>query len=69
MLLSGEQDFTAGSHDSFDGDSLVMVTLRQATRRKAALRKRAILVSGSSLRVRRVNYGIQSMGGMTCQKI
>ena len=31
MLLSGEQDFTAGSHDSFDGNSLVMVTLRQAT--------------------------------------
>ena len=32
MLLPGEQDFAAGSHDSFDANSLVMVTLRQATR-------------------------------------
>jgi hypothetical protein len=29
--LPGEQDFIAGSHDSFDANSLVMVTLRQAT--------------------------------------
>ena len=31
MLLLGEQDFAATSHDSFDANSLVMVTLRQAT--------------------------------------
>jgi hypothetical protein len=31
MLLPGEQDFTASSHDSSDANSLVMVTLRQAT--------------------------------------
>jgi hypothetical protein len=30
--LLGEQDFAASSHDSFDANSLVMVTLRQATR-------------------------------------
>jgi hypothetical protein len=29
--LLGEQDFAASSHDSFDANSLVMVTLRQAT--------------------------------------
>src|SRR5438552_12311337 len=27
----GEQDFAASSHDSFDANSLVMVTLRQVT--------------------------------------
>jgi hypothetical protein len=32
MLLLGEQDFAASGHDSFDANSLVMVTLRQATR-------------------------------------
>src|ERR1035441_2296370 len=31
MLLLGEQDFAASNHDSFDANSLVMVTLRQAT--------------------------------------
>src|ERR1019366_3563984 len=31
MLLLGEQDFAASGHDSFDANSLVMVTLRQAT--------------------------------------
>jgi hypothetical protein len=31
MLLLGEQDFAATSHDSFDANSLVMVTLRQPT--------------------------------------
>jgi hypothetical protein len=29
--LLGEQDFAASNHDSFDANSLVMVTLRQAT--------------------------------------
>src|ERR1039458_6714285 len=33
MLLLGEQDFAASNHDSFDANSLVMVTLRQATSR------------------------------------
>ena len=32
MLLLGEQDFAASGHDSFDANSLVMVTMRQATR-------------------------------------
>ena len=32
MLLLGEQDFAASGHDSFDANSLVMVTLRQSTR-------------------------------------
>jgi hypothetical protein len=31
MLLLGEQDFAASGHDSLDANSLVMVTLRQAT--------------------------------------
>jgi hypothetical protein len=31
--LLGEQDFAASSHDSFDANSLVMVTLRQVTSR------------------------------------
>jgi len=31
MLLLGEHDFAATGHDSLDADSLVMVTLRQAT--------------------------------------
>src|SRR5271157_2188887 len=31
MLLLGEKDFAASGHDSFDANSLVMVTLRQAT--------------------------------------
>jgi hypothetical protein len=31
MLLPGKHDFAASSHDSFDANSLVMVTLRQAT--------------------------------------
>ena len=31
MLLLGEQDFAASGHDSFDANSLVMVTLRQST--------------------------------------
>jgi hypothetical protein len=33
MLLPGKHDFAASSHDSFDANSLVMVTLRQATSR------------------------------------
>ena len=33
MLLLGEQDFAASGHDSLDANSLVMVTLRQATSR------------------------------------
>jgi hypothetical protein len=33
MLLLGEQNFAANGHDSFDANSLVMVTLRQATSR------------------------------------
>ena len=32
MLLLGENDFATSGHDSFDASSLVMVTLRQATR-------------------------------------
>jgi len=32
MLLLREQDFTASGHDTLDAKSLVMVTLRQATR-------------------------------------
>src|SRR6266567_4592965 len=32
MLLLGEQDFAASGHDNLDANSLVMVTLRQATR-------------------------------------
>src|SRR5208283_1777171 len=32
MLLLREQDFAASGHDSFDANSLVMVTLRKATR-------------------------------------
>src|ERR1019366_7939745 len=35
MLLLGEQDFAASNHDSFDANSLVMVTLRQATSARA----------------------------------
>ncbi len=31
MLLLGEQDLAANGHDSLDANSLVMVTLRQAT--------------------------------------
>src|ERR1019366_6035071 len=31
MRLLGEQDFAASNHDSFDANSLLMVTLRQAT--------------------------------------
>ncbi len=31
MLLLGEQDFAASGHDNLDANSLVMVTLRQAT--------------------------------------
>src|SRR6266849_58734 len=31
MLSLGEQDLTTSSHDSFDANSLVMVTLRQST--------------------------------------
>jgi hypothetical protein len=31
MLLLGEQDFTASGHDRLDANSLVTVTLRQAT--------------------------------------
>src|SRR5260370_33073044 len=33
MLLFGEQNFAPNGHDSFDANSLVMVTLRQATSR------------------------------------
>jgi hypothetical protein len=33
MLLLGEQDFAASGYDSLDANSLVMVTLRQATRK------------------------------------
>jgi hypothetical protein len=39
MLLRGKQDFAARGHDSFDANRLVMVTLRQATRRYACVRK------------------------------
>jgi hypothetical protein len=35
--LLGEQDFAASGHDSFDANSLVMVTLRQAISRIARL--------------------------------
>ena len=31
MLLRSEQDVAANGHDSFDANSLVMVTLRQAS--------------------------------------
>jgi hypothetical protein len=37
MLLLGEQDFAATGHDSLDANSLVMVTLRQATSAMASL--------------------------------
>jgi len=36
MLFLGEQDFSAGSHNRGYANSLVMVTLRQATRKMPA---------------------------------
>jgi len=39
MLLLREQDFTASGHDTLDANSLVMVTLRQATSLYAFYRK------------------------------
>src|ERR1019366_8502801 len=49
MLLLGEQDFAASNHDSFDANSLVMVTLRQATRRWHLVRRAALSSSPPAL--------------------
>ena len=47
MLLLREQDFTASGHDTLDAKSLVMVTLRQATRVGAAVAVMYWLVLGA----------------------
>jgi hypothetical protein len=47
MLSLGEPDFATSSHDSFDANRLVMVTLRQATR---FIRKAVCLIALNTLR-------------------
>src|ERR1035441_591918 len=49
MLLLGEQDFAASNHDSFDANSLVMVTLRQATSRVISLLLSDLVANSVSL--------------------
>src|ERR1700693_2635174 len=55
MLLLGEQDFAASGHDSLDANSLVMVTLRQATSLLASLFQHRQLRSNPSAREDYVN--------------
>ena len=44
MLLLGEQDFAASGHDNLGANSLVMVTLRQATSRRPPYHRALILL-------------------------